>query len=515
MLSELRSADAVVDGLDQRVGLARRPRHHVPQGRRRHAEDAKARQADDRHHEARPTLLDDEPRPGQVAVAASVTKGSVVATTSTGRPAKAARRPRRLRRHRAQGAQRPAAPHRRHARRPSRSASKAQFAAMETALSQAQSQQAWLTGQIASLAKSRRSSDLKLPALGPITGRRIRSVPSEVSVATYARLHSAAYQQQSILTAPPGRLVVMLYDGCPALPLPGRRTRCARMIVARLGRALRRARGDHRRAARDARHERGGEIAASLEGIYVFCTRHLIEARFEQDADKIEKVSRAPRRAARGLGSDRRRRPDDRLAAARRARRARARPGARRRWDARGRAQRRSAPATPPRCRSAAAAVAARARAPRRAWKRPARCEALQAAPHGHRARARLAAPRPRRRCAATPAPRRPPRAAGSTTPPRVLTSGSSPRPRQPTISEDAAPRTGRPWSRDGPSIPFFRSYPSRADRHHSACARARHLRRLAAPEALAANLANAEHARLPAGRRRLPRRAAGGARLR
>ena len=33
-----------------------------------------------------------------------------------------------------------------------------------------------------------------------------------------------------------------------------------------------------------------GEIASNLEGIYVFCKRLLMEARFEQDADKIEKV---------------------------------------------------------------------------------------------------------------------------------------------------------------------------------------------------------------------------------
>ena len=33
-------------------------------------------------------------------------------------------------------------------------------------------------------------------------------------MATYAGNQTAAYKQQSILTAPPGRLVVMLYDGC-------------------------------------------------------------------------------------------------------------------------------------------------------------------------------------------------------------------------------------------------------------------------------------------------------------
>ena len=38
-------------------------------------------------------------------------------------------------------------------------------------------------------------------------------------------------------------------------------------------------------------HERGGEVASRLQGIYAFCRRHLIEARLEQDPAKIEEVS--------------------------------------------------------------------------------------------------------------------------------------------------------------------------------------------------------------------------------
>ena len=38
-------------------------------------------------------------------------------------------------------------------------------------------------------------------------------------------------------------------------------------------------------------HERGGEIASRLQGIYAFCRRHLIEAAAEQDPKKIEEVS--------------------------------------------------------------------------------------------------------------------------------------------------------------------------------------------------------------------------------
>jgi flagellar protein FliS len=38
-------------------------------------------------------------------------------------------------------------------------------------------------------------------------------------------------------------------------------------------------------------HEKGGEVASRLQGIYAFCRRHLIEAQMEQAPAKIEEVS--------------------------------------------------------------------------------------------------------------------------------------------------------------------------------------------------------------------------------
>ena len=68
-------------------------------------------------------------------------------------------------------------------------------------------------------------------------------------MATYAGNQTAAYKQQSILTAPPGRLVVMLYDGCLRFLFQsayamreGDRRPVAGPHAPR--------RGDHRRAAR-------------------------------------------------------------------------------------------------------------------------------------------------------------------------------------------------------------------------------------------------------------------------
>ena len=101
---------------------------------------------------------------------------------------------------------------------------------------------------------------------------------------------SAAYRQQSVLTASPGQLVVMLYDG--ALRFLGQAAVAMRADdqLACDGK-LRRAEAiiDELHMVLD--NERGGEIASRLEGVYVFCKRHLIEARIERDPSRIDKVA--------------------------------------------------------------------------------------------------------------------------------------------------------------------------------------------------------------------------------
>ena len=97
-----------------------------------------------------------------------------------------------------------------------------------------------------------------------------------------------AYTESSIMTAPPERLVVMLYDG-------------ALRFLFQAAVAMR----EEKRALTDEKLRRGeaiidhliktldmsaGEIAQNLEGIYVFCKRLLREGRLESDPSKIEKV---------------------------------------------------------------------------------------------------------------------------------------------------------------------------------------------------------------------------------
>jgi flagellar protein FliS len=98
-----------------------------------------------------------------------------------------------------------------------------------------------------------------------------------------------AYRQSAVLTATPEQLVVMLYDG-------------ARRFLSQAASAMRNddvqtAHVKLRRAEAIIMHLRNtldleqGEIPARLQSIYLFCTRHLNEARVQRDPVKIEEVS--------------------------------------------------------------------------------------------------------------------------------------------------------------------------------------------------------------------------------
>ena len=100
-----------------------------------------------------------------------------------------------------------------------------------------------------------------------------------------------AYQTNAIHTAPPEQLVVMLYDGCLRFLHQGAyamREGTRLQAHNRLGRAE--AIIDELLSTLDL--DQGGEIGTRLQGIYVFCRGHLLEARREQDADKVDTVAR-------------------------------------------------------------------------------------------------------------------------------------------------------------------------------------------------------------------------------
>jgi flagellar secretion chaperone FliS len=98
-----------------------------------------------------------------------------------------------------------------------------------------------------------------------------------------------AYRESAVLTATPEQLVVMLYDGANRFLIQS-------AVAMREGRAglagekLRRAEAiiDELLATLDMSV---GDIAQRLQALYVFFKDHLMAARLEQSADKVEEVA--------------------------------------------------------------------------------------------------------------------------------------------------------------------------------------------------------------------------------
>jgi flagellar secretion chaperone FliS len=100
---------------------------------------------------------------------------------------------------------------------------------------------------------------------------------------------NAAYRESAVLSAAPELLVVMLYDGARRfLFQAGVAMRDGQIELSH--RKLRRAE-DIIHHLRDTLDMDQGEISERLEAIYLFCLRHLQQARFDRDANKLEQVS--------------------------------------------------------------------------------------------------------------------------------------------------------------------------------------------------------------------------------
>ena len=98
-----------------------------------------------------------------------------------------------------------------------------------------------------------------------------------------------SYQENAILTAPPERLVVVLYDR------PGRflRQSAAAMRageIERSNRAMQRGEAIVDELLATLNMD-AGELAESLRDLYLFCRRTLNEARLDRDAEKVDAVA--------------------------------------------------------------------------------------------------------------------------------------------------------------------------------------------------------------------------------
>lgn len=96
---------------------------------------------------------------------------------------------------------------------------------------------------------------------------------------------TAAYQEQAVLTASPGQLVVMLYDGAIRF-LRQADAAMGEQAVAHSHDRMNRAEAiiDELLSTLDMSQ---GSIAQNLEGIYVFWKKLLWEVRLERDRDKL------------------------------------------------------------------------------------------------------------------------------------------------------------------------------------------------------------------------------------
>jgi flagellar secretion chaperone FliS len=109
-------------------------------------------------------------------------------------------------------------------------------------------------------------------------------------VTTYAADSTRAYREQSVLTATPGQLVVMLYDGCLRFL-----TQAAHAMrdgdKHQADRRLVRAEAIIDELLTTLDLEQGDVVASRLQGIYVFASLQLLEARRASDPALIDHVA--------------------------------------------------------------------------------------------------------------------------------------------------------------------------------------------------------------------------------
>lgn len=105
-----------------------------------------------------------------------------------------------------------------------------------------------------------------------------------------------AYRNNSVLTASPGQLVLMLYDGAlrsleSAMEGFGRPSNDWRRIDV-ISNGLLKAQAILRELRSNLDHEAGGEVTKSLDQLYDYYLRRLEEASLRMDVKGVEEVQR-------------------------------------------------------------------------------------------------------------------------------------------------------------------------------------------------------------------------------
>lgn len=104
-----------------------------------------------------------------------------------------------------------------------------------------------------------------------------------------ANVQTAAYQNIQTITADPGRLVLMLYDGATVYLRRALRA-LERDDAAGFAQAVSGASSIVGELSTSLDHEVGGEVAANLARLYGFMLRHLSDALIGRRRDNVEQV---------------------------------------------------------------------------------------------------------------------------------------------------------------------------------------------------------------------------------
>ena len=99
-----------------------------------------------------------------------------------------------------------------------------------------------------------------------------------------------AYRENTVLSASPAQLVVMLYDGAQRF-LRQATVAMQAHEIERAHNALRRVELILAHLDGVLDHDQDARLAAQLSSVYQFCLAHLQRARFEQDVGRLEEVA--------------------------------------------------------------------------------------------------------------------------------------------------------------------------------------------------------------------------------
>jgi flagellar protein FliS len=106
---------------------------------------------------------------------------------------------------------------------------------------------------------------------------------------SYVASSPHAYRESAVLSASPGRLIVMLYDGArrflhqAAVAVDQKQIEATHVKLRRAEDII-----IHLRQTLDMEQ---GEVAARLQSIYLYCERELRQARIDRSVSRIEHVS--------------------------------------------------------------------------------------------------------------------------------------------------------------------------------------------------------------------------------